>query len=153
MKNLKKIREDNKISQQKLASHIGVSRSTIAMWETDGSQPDNDSLRKIANYFNVSTDYLLDMTNIPQSTIPSSSPIRISKKEQEILSIFEKLNEEKKNKVIGYASAQLNDDNTYFVGRSAAFGGGASASIQTPDSKRQFLSIIQEEKDKKKKEK
>lgn len=59
MLNLKEIRTGRKISQQKLADIIGVSRSTIAMWETDGSQPDNEMLKKIADYFNVSTDYLL----------------------------------------------------------------------------------------------
>lgn len=59
MLNLKEIRMERKISQQKLADIIGVSRSTIAMWETAGSQPDNEMLKKIADFFNVSTDYLL----------------------------------------------------------------------------------------------
>jgi repressor LexA len=59
MLNLKTLRTDKKISQQKLANDIGVSRSTIAMWETGGSQPDNDNLKELAKYFNVSVDYLL----------------------------------------------------------------------------------------------
>ena len=59
MLNLKKIRESTKTSQQKLADNIGVSRSTVAMWETGGSQPDNDNLKRIAVYFGVSVAYLL----------------------------------------------------------------------------------------------
>lgn len=59
MLNLKKLREQKKISQLKLANDIGVSRSTIAMWETERSQPDNDNLKLLSNYFNVSIDYLL----------------------------------------------------------------------------------------------
>lgn len=66
MLNLKKIREDNKISQQKLANNIGVSRSTIAMWETGGSQPDNESLIKLSKYFMVSIDELL--SNVSEVT-------------------------------------------------------------------------------------
>lgn len=56
---LKKIRKEQEISQQKLADKIGVSRSTIAMWETGASQPDNGMLKRMADFFNVSTDYLL----------------------------------------------------------------------------------------------
>lgn len=69
MLNLKKLRLNKKISQQKFADIIGVSRSTIAMWETGGSQPDNDNLNRIANYFNVTTDYLLGRE---EKTAPSS---------------------------------------------------------------------------------
>lgn len=70
MLNLKKLRLNKKISQQKFADIIGVSRSTIAMWETGGSQPDNDNLKRIANYFNVSVDYLLGRE--PQDTAIST---------------------------------------------------------------------------------
>lgn len=62
MLNLKRIREEHKISQQKLANNIGVSRSTVAMWETGGSQPDNESLIKLSKYFSVSLDDLLNNT-------------------------------------------------------------------------------------------
>lgn len=68
MLNLKKIREASKISQQKLADNIGVSRSTIAMWETGGSQPDNDNLKRMASYFNVSVDYLLGINEENKAT-------------------------------------------------------------------------------------
>lgn len=59
MLNLKSLRIKKGISQEKLAKQIGVSRSTIAMWETEGSQPDNDKLIALANYLETSTDYLL----------------------------------------------------------------------------------------------
>lgn len=59
MENLKSARSSLGYSQQKLASLIGVSRSTIAMWETGASQPDNDSIIRLSRLLNVSTDYLL----------------------------------------------------------------------------------------------
>lgn len=67
---LSEIRKTNKLSQQVLADILGISRSTVAMWETGGSQPDNDSLKAISDYFNVSIDYLLgnDENNQIRST-------------------------------------------------------------------------------------
>ena len=56
---LRQLRSQIKVSQQRLADEIGVSRSTIAMWESGKSQPDNDSLIKLAKFFNVSVDMLL----------------------------------------------------------------------------------------------
>ena len=54
-----------KISQQKFAEHLGVSRSTVSMWEIGSSQPDNDTLIKIADFFGVTTDYLLGTKEKP----------------------------------------------------------------------------------------
>ncbi len=60
MDNLKALRKSLKMSQQALADELEVSRSTIAMWETDGSEPDHEMLEKLADYFGVSIDYLFD---------------------------------------------------------------------------------------------
>ncbi|MBP3447714.1 MAG: helix-turn-helix domain-containing protein [Clostridia bacterium] len=59
MESIKYLRKEKGISQQKLADKLGVSRSTIAMWETGQSQPDNDMLKKLSEIFSVSIDYLL----------------------------------------------------------------------------------------------
>lgn len=56
---IKELRTKNKCTQSKLASQLGVSRSTVSMWEIGNSEPDNDMLVRIAELFNVSTDYLL----------------------------------------------------------------------------------------------
>ena len=58
-KYLKKLRADNHYTQSKLALLLGVSRSTISMWEIGSSEPDNEALTKIAELFNVSIDSLL----------------------------------------------------------------------------------------------
>ena len=56
---LKDLRTQNKLSQQKIADVLCVSRSTVAMWETGGAQPDNKMLERIADFCGVSVDYLL----------------------------------------------------------------------------------------------
>lgn len=54
------LRKQNKISQEKLALQLNVSRSTVAMWENNSNEPDNKTLVKIANILNTSVDELLD---------------------------------------------------------------------------------------------
>ena len=70
--NLQLLRKQRNMSQLKLASAIGVSRSTVAMWENGSSQPDNSMLIKLSELFNVSVDYLLGRDETPVSS-PSSS--------------------------------------------------------------------------------
>ena len=56
---LKEIRKQRKMSQAKLAEKLGVSRSTVSMWEIGASQPDNDNLLQLAQILNISLDVLL----------------------------------------------------------------------------------------------
>ena len=63
---LKELRTHSNLSQQKMADVLGISRSAVAMWETGGSEPDNKTLEKIADYFNVSIDYLLGRDDTPR---------------------------------------------------------------------------------------
>lgn len=86
--NLRNLRNAKNYSQQKLANLIGVSRSTIAMWETGASQPDNDTLSRLADFFGVSVDYLLGRENniAKQDPLPEYSNIfRIEKKRYPLL--------------------------------------------------------------------
>lgn len=56
---IKYLRKERKITQEKLSDIIGVARSTLAMWETNKAFPDIFALCKLSDYFNVSIDYLL----------------------------------------------------------------------------------------------
>ena len=56
---LKDLRKDKNIFQKELAYDLGVTSQTISFWEVGRCYPDFEMLVKIANYFNVSTDYLL----------------------------------------------------------------------------------------------
>lgn len=60
---LKTLRNNEQITQKQLAKHLGVGRPTIAGYETKGIQPSYETLNKIADYFKVSTDYLLGRTD------------------------------------------------------------------------------------------
>lgn len=61
---LRTLREKKGILQKELAMSLNTSASTIGMYEHERREPDNRTLKKIANFFNVSIDYLLDNDNI-----------------------------------------------------------------------------------------
>jgi transcriptional regulator with XRE-family HTH domain len=63
-KRIKQLREENSLSQQKLAETLGVTQQAVAKWEGGKAEPDSTMLLKIADMFNVSLDYLLGKTNI-----------------------------------------------------------------------------------------
>ncbi|MDU4728246.1 MULTISPECIES: helix-turn-helix domain-containing protein [Clostridium] len=56
---IKKLRKERHITQSELANAIGLSRSSIGMIESNKQGTGNDSLIKIADFFDVTVDYLL----------------------------------------------------------------------------------------------
>lgn len=65
-KNLKSIREDNDIKQREIAQMLNVSQNTYSQYETGIIPITAETLIKLADYYNVSVDYLLDRTNNPK---------------------------------------------------------------------------------------
>ena len=62
---LKDIRKSRGISQLKMAMDLNTSQNTISRYETGEREPGIAELIKIADYFHVSVDYLLERTNNP----------------------------------------------------------------------------------------
>jgi transcriptional regulator with XRE-family HTH domain len=60
---LKELREDHGMTQNDLADRLNTSRTTITEYERNKNEPNFDMLVKIADIFNVTTDYLLCRTN------------------------------------------------------------------------------------------
>lgn len=65
-KNLKSIREDNDIKQREIAQVLNVSQNTYSQYETEVIAITAEVLIKLADYYNVSIDYLLDRTSNPK---------------------------------------------------------------------------------------
>ena len=59
---LKELRKEKGISQLKLAMDLSMNQNTISRYETEERQADYETLIKIADYFNVSIDYLVGRT-------------------------------------------------------------------------------------------
>ena len=62
---LKELRKAKGISQLKLAMDLLMNQNTISRYETGEREADYKTLIKIADYFNVSIDYLLERTDNP----------------------------------------------------------------------------------------
>ncbi|WP_342471601.1 helix-turn-helix transcriptional regulator [Metasolibacillus sp. FSL H7-0170] len=67
-KRLKALRTGKKISQKEFGRIFGLAESTIGMYERDERRPDFELLNKFADYFEISTDYLLGRTDSPSLT-------------------------------------------------------------------------------------
>ncbi len=65
-KNLRAIREDKDIKQKELAAYLNVSQNTYSQYETGIISLTAEVLIKLADYYNVSIDYLLDRTDNPK---------------------------------------------------------------------------------------
>lgn len=63
---LKEVRRAKGISQLKLALDLHTSQNTISRYETGEREPGITELIKLADYFNISVDYLLERTNDPR---------------------------------------------------------------------------------------
>lgn len=57
--NLRRLRNSQSLSLSALGKELGVTASAISSWELGNKEPNYDMLQKLANYFKVSTDYLL----------------------------------------------------------------------------------------------
>ena len=65
-KNLRGIREDNDLKQKDIAKYLNVSQNTYSQYETGVISLTAEVLIKLADYYKVSVDYLLDRTNNPR---------------------------------------------------------------------------------------
>jgi transcriptional regulator with XRE-family HTH domain len=66
-KKIRELREQNDITQQDLAKYLKVAKSTLSQYETSSRIPNDDIKKAIAKKFNVSIDYLLGLTDIPET--------------------------------------------------------------------------------------
>lgn len=60
-------------SQVELAKRLGVAKQTVSNWENENIQPSIEMLVRLARQFNVTTDYLLGLENIPRISVDGLS--------------------------------------------------------------------------------
>lgn len=90
IKNLKLLRDEKGISQEKLGEIIGVSQQSIYKYETSDVEPDISTLIEMADYFSVSVDYLIGNTII-RNKIETVDKYDLNSAESKIIDNFRKL--------------------------------------------------------------
>lgn len=68
-KRLRKLRLDAGLDQVELAKILNVAKQTVSNWENGNRAPDHEMLIRIADFFNVTTDYLLGRTDYPRDLV------------------------------------------------------------------------------------
>lgn len=71
---LRTLRKERGLTQVELAQKIGIGNKTISDYEREISSPDIESLNLIANFFNVSTDYLLGKSDDRNTPVSAPTP-------------------------------------------------------------------------------
>lgn len=90
---IKDLRKERNITQSDLAKILNVTQDSISLWEKNKRVPDTQYIIQLANYFEVSTDYLLgrsdDFGNV---TVTTASPSAVlTPDELELLELYKKL--------------------------------------------------------------
>jgi len=69
---ISELRENNNLTQEELAKNLGITRASLSHYETSRREPDYETLTKIADYFQVSLDYLMGRTDDPKPSVNES---------------------------------------------------------------------------------
>lgn len=106
-KKIRTLRLQKNIPQNDLAQILGVSKSTMSNYERNYSTPDPDLLVKIADYFNVSIDYLFDYelynTDLTKESFDYNRKNNgsLSKDEWNVLNYYSRLSDENRDLIKG----------------------------------------------------
>ncbi len=90
---LKNIRKLKKLTQDDVAKYLSIKRQTYSAYERNISVPDANTLCLLADFFNVTTDYLLNRSN--------TSLADISDEEKQIIELYRKLPHDMKIEIKG----------------------------------------------------
>ncbi|MCI9449648.1 MAG: helix-turn-helix transcriptional regulator [Clostridiales bacterium] len=113
---LRSLINDRNITQKQLASDLNIAPSTLGNYIQDSREPDFQTLKDIANYFNVTVDYLID----------NRSPYTQSRNEEEILRIYRSLSPEQQDLYLeqGKAFLKINAKESAKSSKSTSQSGG-----------------------------
>lgn len=96
MNRIKHLRTIAGIKQIDLASRLNVRQGTISNWESGKTEPDIESLQKLADIFGTTVDYVLG-----GGTTSDHKPL--ASDEEQLLSAYRAMSEQKKQELISYA--------------------------------------------------
>lgn len=90
---IKNLRIKTGLTQSELAIEVGLPQSCISLWEKGKREPNLNGLKKLAEYFQVSTDYLLGLTATSNESREgvAKTDNSLSDEEKEIVDMYRKL--------------------------------------------------------------
>ena len=94
---------ERQITSVKITSELGLSNSAISEWKKGKAKPSADAIIKIAQYFNVTADYLLGL-----SAVPTAVPQEYTSDEVQLLGDYQSLTQQGKEFIRQTMVAALN---------------------------------------------
>lgn len=95
-KRLRNLREKRNLYQKDVARRLNVSEYQMSRYESGKSKPDPELISKMAEFYEVTTDYLLGKSNHPNLTATEDN--RIDEEVDELLDIIESIKDDEKKK-------------------------------------------------------
>lgn len=95
-------------SQQQVSNELGITRQRLNFYVTGRRQPDNEMLLVLAEYFEVSIDYLLGKTDKKNKPTANNGD-ELPKEMQEFMSFYDELDEDRQRKLLEIARLYRDD--------------------------------------------
>jgi transcriptional regulator with XRE-family HTH domain len=114
LKNLRLLRESQKLSQTKLAEQFDLAQSQIQSYEIGAYEPDINAMIEMADFFGTSVDYLIGRTDIKRS-IEMVAECALTKTEQGLVERFRRLTSNKRKSLFMFfdtLDGHNNDNNS-----------------------------------------
>lgn len=105
--NILNLIKEKKVTKYRVAKDCGLNINIFAFWESGRQKPSLDALIKIANYFNVSLDYLVGREILDKQDISNNATI------SPVFNRFCKLTEIQQAKVMAYMDGLESLENTF----------------------------------------
>lgn len=90
MNRLKELRIERQFTQQFVADKTNISRSVLSQYENNIADPTANVIKRLANFYNVSADYLIERTDELGAVVMPSAPA-MGDEERELLRLFRAL--------------------------------------------------------------
>lgn len=104
MNRIKELREERRITQQELADKLNTTKKNVYRWENEVTEISSSSLIKLANFFEVSIDYIVYRENdIGLVNIETG----LTQIENNLLTLFRKLDHDGQNKLFHIVQAYV----------------------------------------------
>lgn len=100
-----------------IAKILEINKSTASSWKKSGAAPHGAIIRRIADFFHVSADYLLERTDDP--TDPKGMPPVITFEQQELIKAFSMLDKADKDEILRYMDFKHSDSKYKKAGETA----------------------------------
>lgn len=100
---LKELRKNAGLTQTQFANEIGAAQNTVSQWESGARRLDDETIKQIAAYFNVSVDYLLGLSDDKKNNLAGNT----SEDRRAMKELVDRLSDEQIKKLLQIANAAL----------------------------------------------